>query len=314
MNNPKTLAILTVVFWSFSSSLARMLSLSSPYLLFCMSFLFALLIYLAYAYKNYGHKLISKLRKVPFRYFVIGLFGYYAIWLGNTESFLSYNSASETTVLNYTWLIFTVVFFQLFFRDRSKSTVQSIPAYAGLFFCFLSVYILASGGSLGFFRFENIPGLLWGLGGGMAYGFFSAYSSKVSREDHPLFLIAALSSSLFAMLLTFFLKNPMPVQILAELGVRDILFAFAMGVLVDALGYIMWTRSLRLARVKRMDVSKLASIIFILPVLSLLIVSLVFREQTFLKNYFLISLLFLITGIWISQKSETIAQFFSKDK
>ncbi|MCF8234461.1 MAG: DMT family transporter [Bacteroidales bacterium] len=311
MNNPRTLAILTVVFWSFSSTLARMLSFSSPYLLFCLSFLFALVIYLFYAQRTYHKDLIKKLKTIPFRYFVIGLFGYYAIWLGNTESFLSYNSASETTVLNYTWLIFTVVFFQLMFRDQSKKLVALIPAYAGLLLCFISVYMLATGGSTGLFAFRNLHGLLWGLGGGMAYGFFSAYSSRVRKEDHPLFLIAALSSSLIAMLITFLLKNPMPLKVLAEITLHDILFAFAMGVLVDALGYIMWTRSLRLAKVKKADVSIIASIIFVLPALSLLIVSLVFCEPIILKGYFLLSLLFLLAGIWMTQKSEGIARYFN---
>ncbi|MCF8227370.1 MAG: DMT family transporter [Bacteroidales bacterium] len=312
MKNPKILAILTVIFWSFSSALARLLTFSSPYLLFCFSFAFALVIYLIYAKRIYRQTFWQKLRCIPPKYFLMGILGYYAIWLGNTESFLAYDSASETTVLNYTWLIFTVFFSQLIFNRPKKISGNLIVGNVGVLFCFLSVYVLAVEGRVTTFDFTNIKGLLWGLIGGMAYGLFSAYSSKVPEEDHPLFLIAAVSSSLLAMIITFLVTVESMKQALIQISFLDVFYAFALGVLVDAFGYIMWTRSLQEAVKTGINISKIASIIFLLPLLSLVIVAIAFSEDTIFRQYFLFSILLLLIGMAFSQKAERISSYLKQ--
>ncbi|MDZ7743254.1 MAG: DMT family transporter [Bacteroidota bacterium] len=312
MKSPQILAALTVVFWSFSSALARLLTFSSPYLLFCFSFAFALIIYLVYARRFYGNKLLTKLKRVPPQYFLVGILGYYAIWLGNTESFLAYNSASETTVLNYTWLIFTVFFSQLIFNRPKKINTNIIVGNVGVLFCFLSVYVLAVEGKVSTFNFSNVEGLLWGLMGGMAYGFFSAYSSKVKEEDQPIFLLAAVSSSLLAMMVTFVITVDSVKEAILQISLSDVFFAFALGVLVDALGYIMWTRALQNAVKLEINISKIASIIFLLPLLSLLIVAIIFKEDTIFRQYFLFSILLLLIGIAFSQKAESISSYWKQ--
>lgn len=301
MEKPRFLAVLTVLFWSFSSMLARMLSLSAPYFLFCISFAVALVIYLIYARCIYKKELFKRLRQIPAKYYFIGLLGYYAIWIGNTESFQSYDSASETTVLNYTWLIFTVFFSELIFNRPGRYTKKTALSYLGIIFCFASVYLLAVEGNLHLFDFQNTEGLLWGLGGGISYGLFSAYSSKIPKNKHPLFLIAAVSSSLIAMIFTTILQDASTAGIIYEISPKDIMAAIGLGVLVDALGYIMWTRSLREAKKKGMNISKIASVIFVLPVISLIIVSISFGENLLLRNYFIGSLALLLAGIILSQ-------------
>ncbi len=68
-------------------------------------------------------------------------------------------------------------------------------------------------GNVGGFNYTNIHGILWGLSGGAAYGFFSAYSTRVPEKDHLLFLFAAVSSGLLLMfpgLLPWFSYCPLP--------------------------------------------------------------------------------------------------------
>lgn len=312
MDKPRFLAVLTVLFWSFSSMLARVLSLSAPYFLFCISFAVALFIYLVYAGYIYKKDLFKRLRQIPAKYYFIGLLGYYAIWIGNTESFQSYDSASETTVLNYTWLIFTVFFFELIFNRPGRFTKKTALSYLGIVFCFASVYLLAVEGNLCSFDFRNTSGLLWGLGGGISYGLFSAYSSKIPKDKHPLFLIASVSSSLIAMLATTVFQNISPDQVISEITLNDVLAALGLGILVDALGYIMWTKSLHAAIKKGINISKIASIIFVLPVLSLIIVSVSFAENLVFQKYFVVALAFLLTGIVLSQFPERFAGRFFK--
>lgn len=306
MNNPFKLALFTVLFWSFSSTLARLISLSSPYLLFSLSFACALVFFLIHARQLYGRKMIIMLRKIPFRYFLIGLMGYYAIWIGNTESFLSFDSAAETTVLNYTWLVFTVFFSQTLFSRPVKLNATVIIRNMGVLLCFISVYVLSVEGDIYSFEFKNTRGLLWGLMGGASYGLFSAYSAKIPKGDHLLFLIAAAFSSLLAMIITFVISTDSIMDTIYQITISDLLLVLAIGVLVDSLGYIMWTRSLQQAATLSISITKIASIVFILPVASLIIVYLVFGEAAILRLYFLVSLLLLICGIWFSQRAEMI--------
>lgn len=306
LQKPKFLAILTVVFWSFSSLLAKLISLQSPYLLFSISFSFALVIYFIVAYQFYNKQLIRILKKIPVKYFCIGLSGYYAVWVGNTESFRAFNSASETTVLNYTWLIFTVVFSEFFFRKKKTITLKNIIEFSGIFLGFISVYTLSVQGKLLSFQVSNLKGILWGLFGGISYGFFSAYSSTLNEKKQILFLIAAITSSLIAMLITSYFKSGNIIKQIQHLSWQQLSLTALLGILVDALGYIMWTRSLTISRYKKINVSKIVSFIFLLPVTSLVIVSLFFKEITIFKPYFISSILFLLLGLVLTQKSKDL--------
>lgn len=303
MQNPKILAIITVLLWSFSIPLARFISLSSPYLLFSISFACALMIFLLRARSIYGNQLFSRIRAIPAQYYFIGVLGYYAIWLGNTKSFQSFDSASETTVLNYTWLVFTVLFSQLIFNRPKRVTTEVIVRNTGILLCFFAVYVLAMEGNIGGFNYANSHGIFWGLAGGASYGFFSAYSMRVPEKDHILFLLAAVFSGLVLMVLTYLIGTKNVVADLSDIRFQDILFALAIGVFVDAFGYMTWTRALQLARIRSIDISKLASIVFVLPVTSLSLVFLVFREAAIFKSYFLLSLVLLLFGIWLAQRS-----------
>lgn len=306
-DNPKILAILTVFFWSFSSLLAKLISIKSPFLLFSISFVFALIIYILYAFKTFGNNFIRKLKKIPAKYFFIGLSGYYAVWLGNTMSFRAYDSAAETTVLNYTWLIFTVFFAEIFFNKQKKKNLTAIIEYLGILAAFASVFVLSVKGNVNDFEISNTKGLAWGLFGGLSYGFFSAYSSTISKENQSIFLISAISSGLIAMLITAYFFNGNLISQIKNLTLKDIALTAALGILVDALGYIMWTRSLTIARNNQISVSKIVSIIFILPVSSLIVISIFLKEYTMYKPYFLVSIFFLLIGSFLSQKSKFIA-------
>jgi drug/metabolite transporter (DMT)-like permease len=307
-NKPHTLAILTVLCWSFSSLLAKLISIQSPYLLFSFSFSFALIVYLIIAYKIYRNHLFQTIKKVPIKYFLIGLCGYYAVWIGNTESFRAFNSASETTVLNYTWLIFTVFFSETIYKKQDSISLKNFIEFLGILFGFISVFILAVHGNILSFKINNINGILWGLFGGMSYGFFSAYSSTLNKERQIIFLISAISASLLAMLITSYFKSGNIILQAQKLSWQKIGLTALLGLLVDALGYIMWTRSLSISRTKNINVSKTVSIIFILPLTSLLIVSFYLKEYTITKPYFIVCILFLLGGLALTQKSGKVVK------
>ena len=261
----------------------------------------------------YGNKLISRIRSIPIQYYFMGVLGYYAIWLGNVKSFQSFDAAAETTVLNYTWLVFTVLFSQAIFNRPKVLTVDVVVSNLGILICFIAVYLLAMEGNIRGFNYANTSGILWGLFGGAAYGFFSAYSTRIKEENHALFLLAAVASGLIMMLLTYFISTENIMADLMAIRFQDILFAIAIGVFVDAFGYITWTRALQLARLQLIDISRLASLVFVLPLTSLMLVFLVFRETTILKPYFIVVLILLIIGVLLAQRSSFVAGIFKKE-
>jgi drug/metabolite transporter (DMT)-like permease len=119
---------------------------------------------------------------------LVGPFGYFVYSAALNLSYRNFDSASETTVLNYTWPVFTVIFTQLVFKGLTrKDRLVRMIEWLGIGLGFLSVIVLASRGEFNLLVEPNLPGIGWGLLAGASYGFFSAYSGTVSRERQSIF-------------------------------------------------------------------------------------------------------------------------------
>jgi drug/metabolite transporter (DMT)-like permease len=313
MNNPQLLTIATVLLWSFGPFLGRLVSLKSAVVLLSISFLFTFLTMLLFTFITHCLSLSNIVKAFSFKYLFFGLFGYFFYWFAFTQSFRAYNTGSEATVLNYTWPIFTIVFTELFFNNRNKgkkTKVIHVVESIGIFLGFLSILILATKGNVFSFNLANGIGLAWGLAAGASYGLFSAYSSTVSKEKQSIFLLYATFVSLAAML-TVSLSEA---KIFATLTVNDIIIVALLGAVIDGLGYIAWTRANRVAREKNIDISSVASIVFTLPILSLVVITICLKETTLFQLYFLTSLLFVFLSSFLCQKPSFISNLFKNKR
>lgn len=309
MDNPKFLVISTITIWSFGAYLARLVSIKSQFLFLSISFSFTLITFLSYFSYLYRGSFYKRLRTTKIKYFFYGLFGYFIYWMGMIQSFRAFDSASETTILNYTWPIFTVIFTETLFRKESKKTVtHRLIESVGIALGFMSVIILATKGNIFSFDISNIKGILWGLLGGISYGVFSSFSSSVPKEEHKTFLL----SSIFVSWLLMLFLGVSELHLIKTLHIKDILIVACLGFLLDGVGYILWTRANRIAYEQKVNISSLASLMFILPLLSLIIIAIFLKETQLFQSYFVLSLLLILASSVLCQKSERISSFFER--
>lgn len=307
MNNPKFLALLTILFWSFGIFLTRVISIKAPYINLSIQFFFIFLFFLFYNIAYYRRNLLQKILHIKTAYLLFGLFGYFIYFIGLFKSFALFNGASVTAILNYTFPLFTVIFRDLMFtKPKPRTFMVSVLEYSGLILGFVSILLVATRGNIHSLQITNVAGIAWGLSAGISYGIFSAYSSSVTQQDQPIFFLAATCES---WILSIFLAIP-EFSSIKQLPVSDYFYQAILAFVVNALGFLTWTRANRLANIMHIPISSVASLLYILPFLSLSIISFFLKETELFKPYFLISLVLLILGTYICQKSEAIYDFF----
>lgn len=300
MSDPRLLAAMTVLLWSSGMTLGRLFSLASPYVLFTLSLSVAAILTVTYARVVDRRTWRSLWEDMDRRFLIFGPLGYLVYWIGVTESFRAYDTVSEPTVLNYTFPVFTVLFTELLFRrGRRKAPAVYAVEGAGVALGVLATVVMVSGGKVGALSVLNVPGLLWGLLGGASYGLFSAFSGTLPERKSLAFLASASGLSAIGMLL---LSIP-HLSEFARLTWQDLLLVAAMGGVLESVGYFLWTRANRLASERNVSIASVASVVYFLPVLSLMVASVVFSEATILRPYFALALAFLMAGSWICQRS-----------
>lgn len=309
MNNPRILALLTVSVWSFGPYLARLISMKSQFVLLFLSSMFSLLMLLAFFFltsRTTEHA--TRFRTKPSD-FVFGPLGYFVYTVSLNQSLRAFNSASEATLLNYTWPLFTIVFTLLIFqRGVRQSLTHRLVRGVGIALGFLAVVVLATEGDLTTLNLTNTAGVTWGLMAGASYGLFSAYSSTVPKERNISFLIVANAVSLALL----FIGSLSEVHVVSTLGFSDVLVVFVSGAALNGLGYITWTRANRLAHDLRIDISVIASMMFALPVLSLMVIALLLGESSVTHPFFLVSLMLLIFSMVLCQRTDALVRWFSR--
>ncbi|MEK7572152.1 MAG: EamA family transporter [Patescibacteria group bacterium] len=161
ITTPLVLALIAIIIWSFGPALGRFVSLKTQFLLTAIAYTFAFTILLSYFYWTNKKDFVKKLKQLEFKYLLIGLFGYSIFSLSFIQTFRAYNSASEPTILNYTWPIFMVLFVEIFFRLKKK---KSLSIYCiegvGIFLGFIAIILLVTQGNLTSLQIINAKGLL----------------------------------------------------------------------------------------------------------------------------------------------------------
>ncbi len=155
---------------------------------------------------------------------------------------------------------------------------------------------------------SNTAGVAWGLLAGSSYGLFSAYSSTVPKEHNATFLIVAN----FASLIMLAVLSVSEVHVLETMGLGEWALVFVSGGILGGLGYITWTRANRLAHDLQIDISTIASMMFALPVLSLVVIAVMLGESSITRPFFLVSLLLLISSSVLCQRTDTLIKWITQ--
>jgi drug/metabolite transporter (DMT)-like permease len=311
--SPYALALVTISLWSFGTYLGRLISMQSAYVLLLLTFVFAtitLVGYFRYQARRTGKKIEFSFH---WAYILWGPLGYFAYNVPQNQSFRAFGSASETTILNYTWPIFAMLFSKLFTRSHAQegnhrlaNLLEGLALFLGLF----SVVLVATEGSLTRIQINNPPGLIWGIITGLSYGLFSAYSTTVPRERQPVFLLTGTITS------TIFI-SPFALSELHQSGLLtfgNIGLSAIMGCLLSGVAYITWTAALRRSVEQSLNLARVLSLVYVLPLLSLTVIFLLLGEGNITRPYFLVSVVLIIISSILSQRSTDIAGRISARK
>jgi len=304
MKNPRWLALVTIAFWSFASLLSRLIAARSRFALVGLSFAFTALALIAYAWISQGRFPLADRRIWRIKYLALGSLGYFWYTTSLNQCYRTNDAATEPTLLNYTWPLFTVLFTRLLqraqFRVRGAATIEALGIGAG----FLSVALVATGGDLAQVRLANLPGVAWGLFAGATYGLFGAYSSAVPQDEHSAFLLASiLASCLLIAPLAATERN-----LWAQLRWADVATTAALGCVLNGVAYITWTRANRRVYELGQSVSGIASMTLALPLLNLLWVAVFFHETAVLRPVVILSAGLIVVSMVLCQRAESVAQ------
>ncbi|MAU11525.1 MAG: hypothetical protein CL607_17005 [Anaerolineaceae bacterium] len=307
LDRPGLLALITIALWSFGGALGRLLSIKSQFLLQSMTFGFSALFFLGYQATIYHGALFKKLLgEFKLSHYFFGIFGYFVYVGALAQSYRQFDGASETVLLNYTWPLFTIIFTMTIFGRKAKRPLSyRLVQQFGILMGFAAVIIVGTRGDFASLDLSNGPGIAWGLMGGMSYGLFSAFSSTVAKDEQGLFLLRAVLFSLLLMSLVSLSE----LDVIGSLTLSDVLIAASTGLFMNGLGYITWTRANRLAYELQIDISSIASIMFVLPVLSLGIIALMFGEDHLTQPYFLMALLLILLSSIFCQKPDFVLKW-----
>jgi drug/metabolite transporter (DMT)-like permease len=147
-----------------------------------------------------------------------------------------------------------------------------------------------------------------GLAAGAAYGFYSAFSSTISADQQFRFLVLSSISGMLV-LLPFSLPE---LGSLHEVPPLSLAITILFGIVMDGVGYFVWTRAVAEARRQAIPIEKVTSIIYLLPVLSVIIIQAVFPAPDINLVLGLSGIALLSFSSALCQKPEIASRFFKR--
>ncbi len=305
LNNPRLLALTTVLIWSFGGYTTRLIALRPYNLLLAIALTSTTMMFGSYLLLSKQRTPISLLRGIKLKYLALGFIGYGFFYLTNVQSTLHFGNISETMVLGSTWPLFTVLFTYLLFQTNHNTphSTQIVQVF-GMSIGFFAIVILATQGQPQTLRISNGPGIMFALVAGSSYGLYSALSSQIDGENTVDFLFQAVLISAIVMW-AFSLPD---IQELPRLTPSDYTIAAFKGLAINGIGYFTWMRANQLAYERGLDVSAISSIMFILPLLGLTIVAVFLGERYIFQPYFLGSLAMILTSSLVCQRPEVFTR------
>jgi len=282
------LVVFTIIIWSFFGVVSKLLADVQMELVVTIALCSSCLFNYIYASKSGSKKLFLSDVKLSF----ITLFGYAIYWIMYLECIKSYTHTSVPLILNYTWPFFTGALTILIFKRQKLDWVFVLTMLLG----FAGIVLLQSQGDVSNLGFgQSYYGLLMGVGCGLSYGFYSAESSKVSKNDLPSFLFTGTFLSSIVMII-FILVN----YDLNNLSItfNELFLAFFLGFFFESVGYLFWTKAQALAVEEKSDITKIVSLANYLPLFSILILGIFYNEEREImtQGYFVFAFLLILSS------------------
>jgi len=274
-------ACITVLFWSTSASAFKIslryldvlpllfyASLVSTAALFLnLLFLKKLNLLKVFSKKDYLYSALLGFLN-PFLYYVVLLKAY------------SMLLTQEAQPLNFIWPITLVLLSIPLLKQKIKP--KDILA---TIISFIGVFIIATRGDILGFKFTSPTGVLLATGSSVIWALFWIYNVKDKRDEAVrLFLNFAFGSVFIFLSMLLFARVEIP-------KLQGIFGAAYIGLFETGITFLLWLKALKLSK----TTAHIANLIFLVPFLSLVVISLVVGEQILSSS--IIGLIFIVGGI-----------------
>lgn len=216
-------------------------------------------------------------------YFTFAWMGFLGVFLYPFFFFgaLKLLPAQEAFIINYLWPIM-VVFFAILILKEQVTTKKIL----GIIFSFFGIVILITKGDFSVLQFSSILGILSAIAGAITYGLFSVLGKR-QNYDKFISMMFYYFFSLFYALIAVLIFSEIP-----SISVYQLLGLIWLGFFTSGLGVAFWFLALKYG-----DTTKISSIIFITPFLSLVYIYFLIGEKILISSF--AGLVIIVAGILI---------------
>jgi drug/metabolite transporter (DMT)-like permease len=291
MNNNKRayiFALIAVFFWGTSASAFKigLKYVDHFQLLFIATltsviFLFTVLII---------QKKVSAIKYFTFNDFLkTSLLGFLNPFLYYVVLFKAYSllPAQVAQPLNFVWPIALVLLSAPILKQ--KLSFKSIVA---LCISFIGVILISSEGNLSNLNFANPLGVSLALGSSIVWALFWLLNVKNKKDEVVQLFLNFLIALLLITILTYKYSS------FEIINIKGIFSGVYIGLFEMGITFVLWLKALRLA--DRTD--KISNLIYLTPFYSLILISLILKENIYITTLF--GLILIITGIIIQQNKK----------
>ena len=179
--------------------------------------------------------------------------------------------AQEAMVINFSWPIMIVILSIPILKQKID-----IKSFLSIIVCYVGVVVIASKGDVFSMQFENSLGVVYILITTVIWSLFWLFNTKNSNDSVVSLFLIFLFSLPYILIITYFSDSFVIPSLKGVIGSAYI-GLFEMGVSV-----VLWQSALKIST----TVSRVASLVFITPFLSLLILHFVLKEDILASTIF----------------------------
>lgn len=272
-------ALVTVMIWSTMAAVVKKMLFNMPNLQVLavssgFSFLFLLLV-------NWKNGSLKKWRNFSLRDYgvmsglgMLGLFLYSALYYCGIARL----GAQVACILNYLWPMMLMLFSTLILKERL--TVLKVLA---MVCSFAGIVVLSAGNGGG--EANTLLGMACCIVAAAGYGLFSVLNKKADLEQSMTMMVAWLTTTVCSAVLGLATETWVPLQAGQWLGM------LWLGVVVQAVGYLLWAVALKGAK----NTSMIANIAYLTPFLSLVVSAVLLKDP--IESRAVAALVLIIGGI-----------------
>ena len=179
--------------------------------------------------------------------------------------------AQEAMVINFSWPVMMVILS----IPILKQTID-IKSFLSIILCYIGVIAIATGGEFFSLSFNSPEGVFYMLLSTVIWSLFWLFNTKNKNDPLVSIFLIFLFSTPFILLVVYFTNS------LAIPSIEGIMGSVYIGLFEMGISVVLWQSALKIST----TVSRVASLVFITPFLSLVVLYIVLGEKILASTFF----------------------------